>query len=151
MSTTSVAAAFKDAFYAWAVTNWSGDPVQVQFGIPGPNQQDDIVGFLDVTAEQDPATFGTQRSREEVLTLIVTASSYRAGESAQEKVAWDRAVALIAELEQYARVTDTTIGGTVRECFLTNLQIAGTPQELIAGGRLVEAQATFTAHARIRS
>lgn len=52
MSTTSVAAAFKDAFYTWAVTNWSGDPVQVQFGIPGPNQQDDIVGFLDVTAEQ---------------------------------------------------------------------------------------------------
>lgn len=83
--------------------------------------------------------------------MIVTASSYRAGESAQEKVAWDRAVSLIAELEQYARVTDTTIGGTVRECFLTNLQIAGTPPELIAGGRLVEAQATFTAHARIRS
>ena len=60
-------------------------------------------------------------------------------------------MALIAELEQYARVTDTTIGGTVRECFLTNLQIAGTPPELVAGGRLVEAQATFTAHARIRS
>jgi len=151
MSTTSVAAAFKDAFYTWAVTNWSGSDVQVCFGIPGPKQADDIVAFQDVTFEQDPATYGTQRSREEVLTLKVTASVWRAGESAQEKVASDRAVALIAALEQYARVTDTTIGGTVRECFLTNGEISGTPPELVAGGRLVEAQATFTAHARIRS
>lgn len=151
MSTTSTAAAFKDAFHSWAVTNWTGDPVQVNFGIPGPNQQDDIVAFLDVSTGQEPATYGTQRSREETLTMTVTASCYRAGEGAQEKVASDRAVALIAELEQYARVTDTTIGGTVRECFLTNLQIIGTPVEVVAGGRLVEAQATFTAKARIRS
>lgn len=147
----TVLAAFKDAAYARGVALWTSG-VQVSFGHPGTAQLDDIVAFMDCSSEQEPATFGTSRSREETLTLTVMYSVYRAGGPEMEKVAFDRAVALQDDFEKYVRVTDTTLGGVVRECFLTGLRIASaTDEQTLANGRLVEIEATYTAKARVRS
>lgn len=152
MPSSTAAAAFKDAAYGVGVTLWTGDPVQVTFGHPGVTQLDDIVAFMDVSASQEPATFGTNRSREETLELKVMFSCFRAGGPDMEKAAFDRAVELQAELETSFRVTDTTVGGSVRECFLTDIRIASaTDEQTLAKGRLVEIEATYTAKARVKT
>lgn len=133
-------------------TLWASEPVHVSNGHPGPVQIDDIVAIMGVTAEQEPATYGTSRGREETLTVTVMFSIYRAGGADMEKVAADRAYELLGELEEYVRVTDTTVGGAVRECFLTSHRSDGsTDPQVIASGRLYEIEAVFTAKARVRS
>jgi hypothetical protein len=53
-------------------------------------------------------------------------------------------------VEQYARVTDTTIGGAVRWCFLTQHTSQGhTDPQVLEQGRVIEISATFTALARV--
>jgi len=152
VNTSSVAPAFKDAFVTIANTIWgqATSQVLVSFGHPGQNQPDDIVGFLDVRTEQDPATLGTNRSREEVLELDVLVSCYRGGGPEVEKTVSDAAYGLLALLENYVRTTDTTVGGTVRECFLIRTSSEGrTDPNEIAKGRTIEISATFQARARI--
>lgn len=152
VNTSSVAPAFKDAFIVIANSIWNqaSSAVLVSFGHPGQNQPDDIVGFLDVRTEQDPATFGTNRSREEVIELDVLVSCRRGGGPEVEKTTSDAAYALLALIENYVRTTDTTVGGTVRECFLIRTTSVGAtdPREL-AQGRTIEITATFQARARI--
>jgi hypothetical protein len=153
MPTSSAAAAFKDAFVALAegIWNQTSSPVLVSFGHPGQKQPDDIVGFLDVRTEQDPATFGTNRGREEVLEIDVLVSCYRGGGPAQEKVASDRAYELLGLLEAAVHYgVGTTVGSTVRECFLIRTTSDGrTDPNEIAKGRTIEVLATFQARARI--
>lgn len=126
--------------------------VQVSFGHPGPSQSPNIVALLAVSSEQEPATYGTARSREETLTLTVMFSIYRAGGSEMEKVASDYAYQLLGDLERQVRMTDTTVGGAVRECFLVSHRSEGaTDPETLASGRLIEVEAVFQAKARVRS
>jgi hypothetical protein len=147
--TTSAGPTFKDAFVTAAETLWAGTDVQVAFGHPGMHMADDLVVFGAVSSEQNPATFG-QRSREEILTLEVVVSVYRGGDSEMEKVTSDRAYALLAQLEQYARVTDTTIGGSVRHCFLASYSSTGvTDPNVLAAGRETDITAQFVAAVRI--
>jgi hypothetical protein len=151
VNTSSVAPAFKDAFVSAATTLWTGTDVLVSFGHPGQSQPDDIVGFLDVRTEQDPATFGTNRSREEVLEIDVLVSCYRGGGPDMEKVVSDRAYELLGQLESAVHYgAGTTVGATVRECFLLRTSSTGRtePTEL-AAGRTIEITATFQAKARI--
>lgn len=152
MASASVAAAFKDGFVAAAEALWAGTDVQVAFGHPGQSQADDIVAFGRVSTEQDVATLGSNRSREETLTLDVVFSIFRGGGPDMEKVASDRGYALLGQLETFARVTDTTIGGTVRHCFLVSHESDGsTDPQILAAGRLIEITAQFRAQARITS
>lgn len=126
--------------------------MQVTFGHPGPTQLNDIVAFMDVSGSQEPATFGTNRSREETLELKVQFEVFRAGGAEMEKVAFDRAVALQTQFEEYVRVTDTTLGGVVRECFLTDIRISSaTDDQTLAMGRLIGIEATYTAKARVKT
>lgn len=148
----SAAAAFKAAFVAAANTLWAGTDVQVSFGHPGQTQTDDIVAFGRVTSEQVMANYGSNRSRDETLTLDVVFSIFRGGGVEMEKVASDRGYELLTQLEEFARVTDTTIGGTVRYCFLASHESDGaTDPEILAAGRLIEISAQFSATARITS
>lgn len=151
-SSTAVAD-FKNAAYARGLLLWpSNSGVQVTFGHPGVTQLNDIVAFMDVSASQSPATFGTQRSREEELQLTVMYSVYRAGGVEMEKAAFDRAIELQEDFETYVRVTDTTLAGAVRYCFLTDIRIASaTDEQTLAKGRLVEIEATYSAVARVRT
>lgn len=147
--TTSGGPAFKDAFVAAAETIWAGTDVQVAFGHPGMNMQDDLVVFGAMTSEQNPATMG-QRSREEILTIEVVVSVFRGGGPEMEKVTSDRAYALLAQLENHARVTDTTIGGSVRHCFLSSYTSTGvTDPNVLSAGRETDITAQFVAAVRI--
>lgn len=147
--TTSGGPDFKDAFVAVAETLWAGTDVQVAFGHPGMTMADDLVVFGAVTSEQNPATMG-QRSREEILTLEVVVSVYRGGGPEMEKVTSDRAYELLAQLETYARVTDTTITGSVRHCFLASYSSTGvTDPNVLAAGRETDITAQFVAAVRI--
>lgn len=152
MTASTLAAGFKDAVYARCVLLWAAEDVQVAFGHPGMTQRNDLVAVMDVSSEQDAITLGTQRSREETLTLTVMFSVYRPGGVDQEKVASDRAFELVDDLAQFARVTDTTFGGVVRECFLESVSAEGSVDPtVISAGRLVEVVAVFVAKGRVRS
>lgn len=153
-STATVAADFKRKFFEAIRERFATDQdtkhVLVCFGAPGTYEPEDIVSFGRVTVRQDPATMGNNRAREEVLTLTVTISIARGGGQDQEIVCSDRGYALLRRIELYARKTDTTIGGTVRHCFLQGHESDGeTLPELIADGRFIDIDATFEARARI--
>ena len=157
MATSQATAAqeFKAAFYEAALALFANDDgVLVIFGAPSQAElaYDDVVAFLGVQATQQEATLSTNRSREEVLTLTVRVDCQRAGEIDQEQVASDAAYGILRRLEEYVRVTDTTLGGVVRHCFLTSHQSEGaTELEGIANGRNIVIDAVFTAHVRITS
>ena len=152
MPVSTAAPAFKKAMHQAAVTLWRiSDPnVLVSFGHPGIAKPDDIVGFMDIRSNQEPATLGTNRSREETLELDVLFSIYRGGGAEQEVVCSDRAYYLLGQLENFVRTTDTTVGGTVRHCFLASHTSDGaTDPQVLSAGRFIEVTATFQAQARI--
>ena len=144
---------YKNAAYTRGLALWPANSgVQVTFGHPGVTQLNDVVAFMDVTASQAAATFGTSRGREEELDLTVMYSFFRPGGPEMEKVAFDRAVDLQEQFEQYVRVTDTTLAGAVRECFLTSIRVSSaTDERILASGRLVEIEAVYSAKARVRT
>lgn len=154
MSSATAADEFKLNFFNAIHDQFAQDQdkqnVLVLYGYPGPYVPEDVVEFSTVTSNQDPATISTNRSREEVLTLEVFITCQRGGGQEMELVCAQRAYALLRAIETYARVTDTTIGGAVRHCFLTQHQSIGhTDPTVIEQGRAVEITATFTARARV--
>ena len=153
MTVADAAAAFKDAMVVAATTAVNDSTVLVCYGHPGTEQPDDIVSFGRVTSTQEPGPMSsTNRSRTNTLTVDLTISIYRAGGPEQEKAAGDRAYALLSAIEEYVRVTDTTVGGNVLWCFLTSHSSDGaTDPALIAKGRCIEIAATFTAYTRIHT
>lgn len=152
MPVASAAPAFKDALFTVCQTLFAGDGVQVSFGHPGQSQINDIVAVTRVSSQQEPITLTPRRTREETLTAEVVFSVYRGGGPDMEQVCSDRAYALLAELEEYVRVTDTSLGSVVRHCFLVSTDSDGmTDEAFLANGRLIEVTATFEAVARITS
>lgn len=155
MSTSSATAAqaFKAALVTAITTAVNDSSVLVVFGQPSAGQIslfNDIVSVARVEAEQNPATYGTNRSREEILTATVVISCWRPGGPEVESVASDAAYALLEAAERYVRVTDTTVGGTVRHCFLVAHSSEGdTDPARLARGRTIEIEATFRAAVRI--
>ena len=148
--------AFKKAFYSKIKDLFAPDPdtehVYVVFGQPTNYVADDIVSFGRLTAGQDPATLGTNRSREETLTLDVTVSCFRGGNEDGEIFTAERAYDLLRRIEHYVRIEDTTLGGIIRTCVLSSHESEGaTPEELLDDGRVSEVVATFTAKARIQA
>jgi hypothetical protein len=148
--------ALKKALYAGIKDLFAPDPetehVYVVFGQPANYVPDDIVAVGRITAGQDMATMGTNRSREETLTVDVTVSCFRGGDEDAEIATADRAYDLLRRIEHHVRMTDPTLGGVVRTCVLTSHESDGaTPEDLIDQGRVTEVIATFTAHARIRA
>lgn len=151
MPVSTAAYEFKNAFYLVAKALFDADAdVLVSFGHPGLQVSDDMILFLDVTSSQDTATISTNRTREETLTLQVFVSSYAAGELDNDLVPTARVYELLGALEDYVRSTDTSLGGTVRHCFLTEHTSQGsTDPQVLGGGRMVDCVATFTAQVRI--
>lgn len=155
LSSTTAAQAFKAAMVAaMRELTVADDHVLVSFGAPGQQALNflDVVSFEDITSEQDPATLGTNRAREEILTLQVVIECFRPGEGDQEEAASDAAYDLLGRLERHVRVADTTVGGTVRQCFLTSHRSTGEtdPAALaVLHGRLIAVEAVFTARVRV--
>lgn len=152
----TVAIAFKEAFYnaakALMAGNHETEQVYVVFGQPATIDPDEIISLGFVGAGQEKATMGSNRAREETLTLDVQISVVRGGAEEAEIEASRRCYELLRMLEYQVRMTDTTVGGTVRECFLTSHESPGaTPEDVMHNGRMIDVLATFTAKARIRN
>lgn len=140
---------FKQALFDIAVEILDPD-VQVCYGHPGQSMLNDLVVFGEVGSEQVPGPHGGQRSRDETLTLTVVVSIFRPGGPEQELITATRGYDLLGQIENHVRKTDTTVGGTVRECFLTSHASDGsTDPQVLSAGRLTTIAAQFTAHTRI--
>lgn len=154
-NTATAAQDFKLAFVSVARALWTEtEPeVLVTFGHPGMNAPNDIVAFLDLTSSQEPGPMGPRRARDETLTINVQFSIFRGGRGDEvETMCSARAYKLLDDLETYVRVTDTTLGGVVRHCFLTSHTSEGaTEPQIISKGRLIDVTAVFTALTRITS
>lgn len=146
-------AVLKDAMYEVAQTALADNPeVGVLYGLPSSeNGPHEVVGIVAVRANQQPATFGSNRSRDEELEVDVYIGIYTGGRGSDiEQEAQDRAIELLGILEQHIREDDPTLGGLVRHCFLSKIELDGrTPAEVEHLGVLAELEATFTAEARI--
>lgn len=146
--------AFKKAFYQGVkdlmAEDYDTEHVYVVFGQPSTYQPEDIVSFGRLSVGQEAATMSTNRSREETISVEVTVSCFLGGDEDAEIATAERAYELLRRIERYVRMADTTVGGTVRQCFLTAHESEGaTPEDLIEQGRVTEVVATFTAQARI--
>lgn len=135
---------------AWAselasstVLLWAG------YGWPATNAYNDMISFGAVTSEQVAATVSGGRTREETLTCEVDMLIYRGGGQEQEVIVETRAFALLTLLADYCRVTDTTLGNTVRHCFLTSYATTQDRSVDLNLGRQQFLTATFTAKYRI--
>lgn len=148
----TAAPAFRTAIVDAARELWPIEgTVQVADGHPGVTQLDDLISILGVEAEQEPGPISNRRIRDEKLTLDFVAWCYRAGGPEQEPIARAAAYALVMELAEYVRVTDTTLGGAVKWCFLSSHREEGTlDDDVIAEGRLVTIYAQLTAEARVQ-
>lgn len=155
MGSASDAREFRKAMYDRCVTLFASatNPVtRVTRDRPAFNTEVDIVCVRQVETNQDFATFGSNRSREEDLTVEVEFWSFRFGTDAAAEAAEARAWAMLDAVAEYVRVTDTTLGGVVRHCFLTRA-VAGDSEneDVMAQGRLHLVVATFTAQNRVTS
>lgn len=155
MPTFTAASAFREALFNVGKTIlWANDPqVLATLGMPAFDFVNDVVSFGAVTSAQNYATMSSsRRSREETLTCEVIFYSFSPGGQEQEQIVNDRAYSLLSALEFYCRITDTTLGGVVRECFLTeHASDQATDQTVLSKGRLYVITSTFTALARISS
>jgi len=156
MGSTTAALAVKKALYDTAVRLWADDPqtrdVLVCFGTPGNFQPEEIVAFTGVSADLGFATMGQQRSRNESITATVVFSVIFGGDEEMELSSQERAMELLGQLEHEVRTKDTTLGGLVQHCMLTQIETDGqTPEEYKAQGRGVDLTARFTAVHRIRN
>lgn len=155
MSVSTVAHQFKGAVFDAAAALWvSTFPTMlVSYGQPGPSVPDDVFMVLGVESSLDVAAIGPQRQREEVLTLETQFWIFRPGFEGAEREATDFLYARLGELERQVRVTDTTLGGLVRDCKLVRHRSDTTEAERAAlggTGRLAVAVAEFEARVRIR-
>jgi hypothetical protein len=144
-------AALRDAMKALVADR---DDVLVVFGQPGQEVLNfqDLVMLEELTADQNPATFGTNRAREEVLTQAVVFECFRPGGPEAEETSAVAAYALLGLLENHVRSVDTTLGGVVRQCFLTSHRSQGfTSPTAAIQGRTTVIEAVFTANVRITS
>jgi len=155
MSSVSAAGEVVDAAFEVAAGLWSDplNPVLVSDEMPSFDFFNDIVTFGAFTSEQVPATISaSRRAREETITFEMIIYSFRQGGAEQRSIVRNRAMELLGNFEEYVRVTDTTLGGTVRHCFLTNFgSDAATDPDVLSMGRMQVLTATFTAVNRITS
>lgn len=150
---SSAAPAFKNALYDALVVLFPA-PKLVTYGHPGGQSADDMIGVMDMSSEQELATMGTNRRREETITVEVVISCWRGG--TDQQTVTEAAYTILGSIEDYlqhsgtASSTQITLGGVVREARVTSHELTETadPDDL-ALGRLAEITATITAHVRI--
>lgn len=147
--TTSAAPRFKAALFS-ACQSLYAAPVQVTYDNPGTDLEPDIVAVGRVWGRQTAATMGTPRSRDEETWCDVTFSCYRGGGPEADQTAMEAAFSLLATLETYVRLTDTTLAGAVRLTELADYSATSSDDpDVLASGRVVDLVATFHAYARI--
>lgn len=123
-----------------------GGNVLVDFGYPEPHRADDMILLIELDVDQQAATLGTNRTREEVINLQVHFCSRRSDQAQANEAAFD----LLKLVERHCRMDDPTLGGVMREVVLTGISSRGyTLEGDLSKGRLCEAIATFTGKQRV--
>ncbi len=154
---SSQAPALKAAFVSaiGALSGITGTDVLVCYGEPGKYQPDDIIAVTDVSSSHELQVIAPTRPREETLTVTVVVSCYRGGDDptgALQQIVTERAYALLGLVEDYVKVTDPSIGGTVRSLTgpITHDLVEGfsVAADGMNVGRIAEITATFTLFAR---
>lgn len=141
----------RDTIFAEGQEIVATHPVLVTYGHPGTSRPEDVVMFMGVRVNQEPATLSaTNRAREETIELDVVISVARGGGAEVEEVCGARASDLLEALSYYVRITDTTLGGVARWCFLDRYETDGyTVQAEQFQGRNISIVATFKAAHRV--
>jgi len=125
-------------------------PVQVCYGHPGTDLENDIVSVGNVRSVQDVATMSSSRAREEVLEIDVTVSCYAGGGTEAQQPVTERAYVLAATLEDYLKGSGYSIGGTCRLARVVSHDLAESEDpEILALGRVAELTVTVEAVTRI--
>lgn len=149
--TVSRGGPLKSAMYSVAKSLYTDPTTYVVSGLPSSTSYPEIVSIGDVRVEELPATLTAgSREREELITVTVEITVAGGGLDDRQDALDQRAWALLGLLERYARITDTTFGGIVRECFMTEVDQTGVPVSIgTAQGREAVLRATFTAKGRV--
>lgn len=125
-------------------------PVQVVYGPPGPDQEDDIVCVGNARSNQDLATMSPQRKREETVDVDIIVSCYRGGGTESQRPVTERAYALLALLENHLQGTGYDLSGAVRLARVTSHELVeAADPDVLAKGRVSEITAVVTCHVRI--
>jgi hypothetical protein len=151
MSLVSALGAYKAGLYAAAHAVYDPKTTYVCSGDPSQDILPELVSLGTVEIGQVPATLGSNRGREETLTCDVHFRVFTGGGDDQQPAADARVGTLLTMLEQQVHYTDTSLGGAVRECFLTSARLDSGVDDLgnNTRGRVAVINATFTAKARI--
>lgn len=155
MSASDIATAaheVKNRLYLAAQTLFASEGnLWVSYGWPvGGRDRPDAMSFMEVRTQQEPATLGTNRSRDEDIWVSVLVESFRAGQDVDDQAPTAAALGYVRTLERHIRTTDPTLGGLAHWCFLDQVQTAAaTDPDLVAQGRLVVADVDFKARVRI--
>lgn len=148
----SAAYAVKNALYETAKTVFAGDDIVVSFGLPSDQGFPDQVYVGAMRTEQTTGPMGGRRARNEDVYVTVEFDFFRAGEAEDDKVVTDAAMSAVRRLEEYVRVTDTTLGGVCDWCFSESIDSEGvTPLQVVASGRQSSISVVFHAFVRITS
>ncbi|GAA1787909.1 hypothetical protein GCM10009748_23060 [Agromyces lapidis] len=152
MGTATAAYEVKNALYDAASTLFAADDVVVSWGFPIARDFDDYVVFTGMRTEQEPGPMGARRARNENVFITASFDFFRAGEADDDRVVTDAAVDAVRRLEEYVRVTDTTLGGLCEWCFLESIDSEGfTDMGMLARGRQAVVEVVFHAFVRITS
>ena len=152
VSAASSAYAVKNALYEASEALFASDDIVVSFGLPSDKSFPDQVYVGAMRTEQEPGPMGGRRSRNENVFVTVEFDFWRAGEAEDDKVVTDAAMDAVNRLEEYVRVTDTTLGGVCEWCFLESVESEGlTPLQVVAAGRQSVISVVFHAFVRISS
>ncbi|MBW9118883.1 hypothetical protein JNB63_02125 [Microbacterium trichothecenolyticum] len=158
MSLTIAAHQYKSALHAAALALWpqDSDEFGVFWGQAGPSVPDQWVEFHGSDNATEPATMGSNRTAEETLNLETHWFVQRWGDAKYTgPEAESYLFARLGQLEQYVRVTNTTLAGlvdgfTVRQCRLATYatdDAAMTRNN--SAGRMAAAIAIFEAKVRL--
>jgi hypothetical protein len=148
----SAAYAVKNGLYQAAKTLFASDDIIVSFGLPSDFSSPDQVYVGAMRTEQVNGPMGGRRARNEDIFITVEFDFMRAGEAEDDKVVTDAAMSAVRRLEEYVRVTDTTLGGVCDWCFAESIDSEGvTPLQVVAAGRQSVISVVFHAFVRITS
>lgn len=151
-ATGSAAYAVKNALYTVATSLFAADDIVVSFGMPSNMGHSDQVFIGAFRSEQENGPMGGRRARNEDVFVTVEFDFWRDGEANDDQVVTDAAMEAVQRLEEYVRVTDTTLGGVCEWCFLESLDSEGiTPLQVVAAGRQSSISVVFHAFVRISS
>jgi hypothetical protein len=155
MTVSTIAAELHQAMYAAAKTIFEPDQgtVGVYFAAAPVEYYDQAVTMGGVKSDQDVATMGASRGRNETPVITMFFEAFIAGDpEVVDPLARNAAFALLNRFAEHARSAingDTTFNGTVEWCFLTSFE-ADRQVYTEPAGSMWSIAADFTSLYRIR-